>query len=165
MFTQVAIGAGFPIASPDGLCHDTGRNILNTQVASLSLSQDDPFCLWVSYPDVDPTSDVAAWVHTAAMHHISAGRIAILDARWKFTFGRYNISDELESTSDPLATEGDDFSFAWSQNFGSNSGRILSDLEAERNSTRPYNFQPSTLSEQKVREVFDSMLQESDLRS
>ena len=79
IFSQVALGAGFPIASPDGLYHDTGRNILNTQVASLSLSQDDPFCLWVSYPDVDPTSDVAAWVHTAAVDHVSAGRIAILD--------------------------------------------------------------------------------------
>ena len=109
---KVAIGAGFPIASPDGLYHDTGRNILNTQVASLSLSQDDPFCLWVSYPDVDPTSDVAAWVHTAAVDHVSAGRMSILDKRWKFTFGRYNIKDELESTSDPLATEGDDLSFA-----------------------------------------------------
>ena len=81
--------------------------MLNTNVASLSLSQDDPFCLWISYPDVAPTSDVASWIYGTAADHISAGRVAILDHRWKLSFKAHNISDELESISDPLATEGD----------------------------------------------------------
>ena len=58
IFQQVAVGEGFPVARPDNLYTDTNRQILNTNVASLSLSQDDPFCLWISYPDVAPTSDI-----------------------------------------------------------------------------------------------------------
>ena len=76
-----------------------------------------------------------------------------------------SFPDELESTSDPLSTEGDDLSFTWSQNFGSNYGRILSHLENNSHASRAQRFQPSPLAEQKVREVLDSMLQDSDLRS
>ena len=94
IFKNVAVGAGFPIATPDNLYHDIDCNILNTDVASQSLSQDDPFCLWISYPDVVPTSDVASWVHTATVDHVSAGRVAVLDRRWQFIFQQYNISDE-----------------------------------------------------------------------
>ena len=99
-FQQVAVGAGFPVARPDSLYTDTNCQMLNTNVASLSLSRDDPFCLWISYPDVAPS-----WVYGAAADHISAGRIAILDHRWKLSFKAHNISDELESISDQLATE------------------------------------------------------------
>ena len=69
---QVAVGAGFPVARPDNLYTDVNFQMLNTNVASLSLSQDDPFCLWISYPDVALTSDVASWVHGPAAEHISA---------------------------------------------------------------------------------------------
>ena len=96
IFQQVAIQAGFPVAKPHNLYADSKCQVLNTQVASLSLSQDDPFCLWISYPDVAPTSDVALWVHGAAADHISAGRVAILDHRWKRSFKEHSITDTLK---------------------------------------------------------------------
>ena len=94
IFKQVVVGAGFPIASPAGLYRDADCNILDTNVANLSLSKDDPFCLWVSYPEVAPTSDVVSWVHTAAVDHVAAGRIAVLDRRWQFAFKSFGIKDE-----------------------------------------------------------------------
>ena len=114
IFQQVATQEGFPVAKPHNLYADSDSQILDTQVASLSLSQDDPFCLWISYPNVAPTSDVALWVHGAAADHISAGRVAVLDHRWKISFKEHNITDIVETISDPLATEGDEFSCAWS---------------------------------------------------
>lgn len=128
VFGQAAVGVGFPISTPDRLYNDPNSNILNTKVASLGLAQDDPFCLWISSPAVNPASDVACWAHTVAVDHVSSGRIAVLDCIWQFTFERYNISDGLESIGDPLATEVDELSVAWSHCHGSNSGRILNNL-------------------------------------
>ena len=158
VLSSAVIGAGFPIASTDNLYYDADDNILNVAEASECLSQNDPFCLWISYPDVDPTSDVTSWIQTAAVNHISAGRVAVLDRRWQFLFEKYNISDELESTVDPLATEGEEFSFAWSYQYGSNSGRILSRLETSCNDSHRLGYRPPALAERKVRDVLDSVL-------
>ena len=147
IFKNVFVGAGFPVANTNNLYHDADDNILNVAKASECLSQSDPFCLWISYPDVDPSSDVTSWVQTAAVNHISAGRVAVLDRRWQSLFEKYNISDELESTVDPLATEGEEFSFAWSYQYGSNSGRILSTLETSSNASHQFGYRPPALAE------------------
>ena len=101
LVSRAAATAGFPVAAPKDLYNDASSNFLNTTIASQSLSLDDPFCLWISYPDVAPTSDVVSWVHTAAVDHVSAGQIAVLDRRWQLAFERHSISDQLEFTNTP----------------------------------------------------------------
>ena len=65
-----------------------------------------------------------------------------------------------------MATEGDNLSFAWPHCYGSNSGRILNSLADTREyASRTADLNPPILEEKKVREIFDSLLQESDLRS
>ena len=89
----------------------------------------------------------------------------MLDRRWQLAFERHSISDQLEVTSDPLATEGEEFSFAWSRLYGSNSGKLLTDIEDNCTDPAASAFRTVPLAEKKIRGVLDSILKESDLRS
>ena len=65
----------------------------------------------------------------------------------------------------PLATEGDEHPFTWSHSHGSNSGRILAGLAVPADASRTTDLYPKFVEEKKIREMLDSLLQESDVRS